>query len=1218
MSTSSNNADLGSSNQVTPTTDLAGRVVLVMGAPGSGKGTQCKKLAVKFGLVHISTGDLFREHVERKTDLGLQAKEYLDRKCFVPDELAVNLVRDKLRECAVPELPKFPRGRGALLDGFPRTAGQAEVLSKLVPVDRVLFLDANDKGLVARAPGRRIDSETGEIYHLKFVPPPSNLRNKKNRLVTRDGDDDVVSFQTRLDVFRTQIRRVLPYFSGRVHRVDALQGVDEVFKSCCSVLENPALNVPVANSNGQSVSSGGLCAICFTEPADFLCAPCGHQCGCEECLTAVKNTSGKCPMCREPVRNLQRVFNCGKNEENDEDKNKNDDPQPLRVNDDVSAPKVAELEEFLDGKNAKKAVDEEEWPDDVSDSSVEDVNASSSSTAAPSTPPAGGVEVAVAPSEDIKENCSASEVKNVTVSIKVPENFAHLAEDECVGTDVACVVDVSGSMGSLAVETDGKTNKDGLSILDIVKHALKTVIHQLNPQDRLSVVAFSTNSQVVFELKPMSEEGKKSAVEAVEGMHTLGSTNIWAGILSGMETLREASEEGEAMVPVVKETDVSNANDNDTKPVETKSAPVGAFSKRNKKRNQRKGASIVDTVKGIFVPAKRAEEKKETELVKKSIVSRRKTLLLLTDGQPNVFPPKGHLAELREYKDKYPDFSMSLNTFGFGYNLDSELLLSLAAESGGTFAFIPDAVIVGTTFVNSISNALSTFTQTATLSLCPSGNAKFAGNVIGFGKATVGSTAAATNNDSTSSAVSDENNGTEAITPCVTEESWGRAVNLGPLQLGQTREVVVPMSGFKSGKQFIEAVLTFPQVVGAKTKKFSSARVCGSTASFTSTLDASVGSLRSEVVANGWHAIREATSNKGKRAVTRIDKLATDLKQRSLALKKKHNLGSEDGRTAALRGDLEGRLAKALQGQDRFNRWGKHYLRALTRAHQVQQCTNFMDPGLQVYGGEKFRENRDAGDAIFLSLPAPKRNVAKSSNFTQSMTVGSSARNRSPSPNMATYYGGCGGGCFSGSCFVDKVHASGDEARIPLKNVKAGDSVKVADGTSAKVVCVVRIARAKGKDLVIFDNSGLMITPRHPIHVSDVIKTRWRLPIDLAGVEKGVTAVEQSEDHYVYNLLLEEGKHSLLVNNVSCATWGHGLSGEGIEHAFFGDYNKVSNALRIYPGYKYGFVSLDKGGLLGRREFRERSNSFDLCRDDLVHVSGAVPDFHTPSAQCSV
>merc|ERR1719330_1006439 len=109
---------------------------------------------------------------------------------------------------------------------------------------------------------------------------------------------------------------------------------------------------------------------------------------------------------------------------------------------------------------------------------------------------------------------------------------------------------------------------------------------------------------------------------------------------------------------------------------------------------------------------------------------RQQAILLLTDGQPNNVPPRGHLPELRDYKDSHPGFNFQLNTFGFGYNLDSELLLDLATEGQGTYAFIPDAIIVGTTFVNSVANVLSTMSLSSPLSLTPRG-AEFAGPSLG-------------------------------------------------------------------------------------------------------------------------------------------------------------------------------------------------------------------------------------------------------------------------------------------------------------------------------------------------------------------------------------------------------------------------------------------------------------------------------------------------------
>merc|ERR1719473_100298 len=140
---------------------------------------------------------------------------------------------------------------------------------------------------------------------------------------------------------------------------------------------------------------------------------------------------------------------------------------------------------------------------------------------------------------------------------------------------------------------------------------------------------------------------------------------------------------------------------------------------------------------------------------------RQKAILLLTDGKPNISPPAGHLMALRNYRDEHPDFAFQLNSFGFGYNLDSALLLELAEEGGGTFAFIPDAVIVGTTFVNCAANILSTLTQDATLYLSPMNGAQLGGACEGECR--------------------------------VAPASWGQAVSLGPLRFGQSRDVVVPV-----------------------------------------------------------------------------------------------------------------------------------------------------------------------------------------------------------------------------------------------------------------------------------------------------------------------------------------------------------------------------------------------------------------------------------------
>jgi len=226
----------------------------------------------------------------------------------------------------------------------------------------------------------------------------------------------------------------------------------------------------------------------------------------------VKRTSGVCPICRARVQSLQRVYTVAgqdesakKNDASDSGEASKPEP-PMHVNDDVAAADLDEavdLEEKLD----RQLLEDNEWPDDVSSGESED---------AASDDPSLAPFLSIAPARDIPDSGTNAPAVPVAVSITVPETFP-LEKNEVIGTDVACVVDVSGSMGTLAVESDGVPNKDGLSILDIVKHALKTVMHSLGPQDRLALVGFSTTANTVFTLQPMTEENRKKALEALEG-----------------------------------------------------------------------------------------------------------------------------------------------------------------------------------------------------------------------------------------------------------------------------------------------------------------------------------------------------------------------------------------------------------------------------------------------------------------------------------------------------------------------------------------------------------------------------------------------------------------------------------------------------------------------------------------------------------------------------
>ena len=265
----------------------------------------------------------------------------------------------------------------------------------------------------------------------------------------------------------------------------------------------------------------------------------------------------------------------------------------------------------------------------------------------------------------------------VQVSVSDDQSSQHLS------SEVVCVIDVSYSMDDAATMHGDSEGAAGLSLLDIVKHATKTVIETLTDTDKLAVVSYADSAKVVLPFMKMTKENRAKATAAVESLQTRGSTNIWDGLLKAMDLIRN-------------ERYVKNAN-----------------------------------------------------------------ILLLTDGMPNVHPPRGELPTLLRYKESHPDLSCKISTFGFGYSLDSQLLNDLAVEGGGHFGFIPDSSFVGTIFINTISNVLSTAIPESTLLL----------------EAAPGVT----------------------ITKCqgfkATSTSWGMSIQLPSLRYGQTLDVLVEMKG---------------------------------------------------------------------------------------------------------------------------------------------------------------------------------------------------------------------------------------------------------------------------------------------------------------------------------------------------------------------------------------------------------------------------------------
>lgn len=211
--------------------------VIMLGAPGAGKGTQAKMIAKKYSIPHISTGDIFRANIKNGTDLGKKAKTYMDQGLLVPDELVVDLVVDRLKQADC--------SNGYVLDGFPRTIPQAEALDTALSsinekIDYALNIDVPDENIVKRMSGRRACVGCGGTYHIENIPPKVEgvCDTCGKELILRD-DDKPETVQKRLTVYHDQTQPLIDYYKTKdvLVEVDGTKNMTEVFDEICAILE---------------------------------------------------------------------------------------------------------------------------------------------------------------------------------------------------------------------------------------------------------------------------------------------------------------------------------------------------------------------------------------------------------------------------------------------------------------------------------------------------------------------------------------------------------------------------------------------------------------------------------------------------------------------------------------------------------------------------------------------------------------------------------------------------------------------------------------------------------------------------------------------------------------------------------------------------------------------------------------------------------------------
>lgn len=210
--------------------------LIMLGAPGAGKGTQAKKIADKYQIPHISTGDIFRANIKNGTELGQKAKAFMDQGLLVPDELTLELIMDRFQnpDCA----------NGYVLDGFPRTIPQAEALTKALAdkgesIDYAINVEVPDENIISRMSGRRACLACGATYHIVHIPPKTEgiCDRCGAELVLRD-DDKPETVKKRLDVYHSQTQPLIDYYTaeGKLVEVDGTMEMEDVFTAIVKIL----------------------------------------------------------------------------------------------------------------------------------------------------------------------------------------------------------------------------------------------------------------------------------------------------------------------------------------------------------------------------------------------------------------------------------------------------------------------------------------------------------------------------------------------------------------------------------------------------------------------------------------------------------------------------------------------------------------------------------------------------------------------------------------------------------------------------------------------------------------------------------------------------------------------------------------------------------------------------------------------------------------------
>jgi hypothetical protein len=643
-----------------------------------------------------------------------------------------------------------------------------------------------------------------------------------------------------------------------------------------------------------------------------------------------------------------------------------------------------------------------------------------------------------------------------------------------VPMDIVVVIDVSGSMDSPAyIEQDGKQVNVGLTLLDITKHSIKTVIESMKDNDRISIVSFSDTATVVCNLTEINNN-KGYLKTKIANLRARGCTNIWAGLNAGLKQFESVASNG---------------------------GSGGCSSSSNS--NSGGGARI-------------------------------SSLLFMTDGLPSehLQPPRGIMESLKRVYSQSESLTLpTIYTFGFGYSLDTKLLVDIAKVGNGSFSFIPDAGLVGTVIIHTIANISTVCGSNLKLKLTSDSGATIK-KIYGYGNESD------TNNDN-------------SYTLC-----------LDTIHYGQSKEIIALIETSKDDKdgKLLDVSIEYKSYANKIVKLYSVDIVTSNTYD-----EFKKSVLRLEFIELISKIVKLSPCEATNKAI------ADYLREYDSDDYKNHN--------DSIIFDLKGQVTLASSNNNYYNKWGMNYLYSLMSANRQQKCNNFKDKSVAEYGGDIFKRIRDEVDAIYSDMepPVPSQptdyNDSSGISSASPASSASSAISTSKAPSKLSRFqfqnafNNRNGGCFHEKCEV----LMADKTTKPCEDIKKGDVVISANDQMSVVVCVIKI-KCENDMCRMVNINGLSITEYHPVQNPYTIENEWVFPRDIG---------ESADIHceYMYNFVLDKN-HIVNINKVGCVTLGHGFTDNAvITHDYYGTYKVINDLKKMRDSngndvYEEGLITL--------------------------------------------